>query len=196
LSARSDEKLILVDERNRATGTAGKTKVHRQALLHRAFSIFLVDTRGRLLLQKRQTTKYHSAGLWANACCGHPRPGERTLVAARRRLDEELGVASTLVFGFFARYRAALGRDMHENEFVYVYFGPLAGRPHPNSAEISDIDLLSVDELQRRIERNPASFTAWLKHYFVQHSAEIATASRKFHGWRRLTASESRPNHR
>ena len=182
MSARGDEKLILVDERNRATGSAGKTKVHRQALLHRAFSIFLVDARGRLLLQKRQTTKYHSAGLWANACCGHPRPGERTLVAARRRLDEELGIASTLVFGFFARYRAALDSGMHENEFVYVYFGPLGGRPNPNPAEISDVELLSVDELKRRIERNPASFTAWLKHYFVQHSPEIATASRKFHG--------------
>jgi isopentenyl-diphosphate Delta-isomerase len=181
LSAR-DENLILVDERNRATGIAGKTKVHRQALLHRAFSIFLVDGRGRLLLQKRQDTKYHSAGLWANSCCGHPRPGERTVVAARRRLGEELGVASALTFGFFARYRAALDRGMHENEFVYVYFGPLAGPPHPNPAEISDVELLSLDELRRRIERNPASFTAWLKHYFVQHSAEIATASRKFRG--------------
>jgi isopentenyl-diphosphate Delta-isomerase len=181
LSTRGNEKLILVDERNRATGTAGKTKVHRQALLHRAFSIFLVDARGRLLLQKRQSTKYHSAGLWANSCCGHPRPGERTLAAAHRRLGEELGIASALAFGFFARYRAALDHAMHENELVYVYFGPLAGRPDPNPAEISDVALLSVDELQRRIERDPASFTAWLKHYFVQHAAEIATASRKFH---------------
>ncbi len=181
MSTRGDEKLILVDERNRATGTAGKTKVHRQALLHRAFSIFLVDARGRVLLQKRQSTKYHSAGLWANSCCGHPRPGERTLVAAHRRLGEELGIATSLSLGFFARYRAALDHGMHENEFVYVYFGPLAGRPYPNPAEVSDVELLSVDELQRRIERNPASFTAWLKHYFVQHSAEIATASGKFH---------------
>jgi isopentenyl-diphosphate delta-isomerase len=182
LSDRGDEKLILVDERNRATGIAGKTKVHRQALLHRAFSIFLIDARGRLLLQKRQTGKYHSAGLWANSCCGHPRPGERTLVAARRRLGEELGIVSPLAFGFFARYRAALDGGMHENELVYIYFGPLAGRPRPNPAEISDLELVSVDELKRRIERNPASFTAWLKHYFVQHSAEIATASRKFRG--------------
>jgi isopentenyl-diphosphate delta-isomerase len=181
LSDRDDEKLILVDERNRATGTAAKTKVHRQALLHRAFSIFLVDAHGRLLLQKRQSTKYHSAGLWANSCCGHPRPGERTIVAAHRRLGEELGIASALTLRFFARYCAALDHGMHENEFVYVYFGPLAGRPDPNPTEVSDVELLSVEELRRRIERNPASFTAWLKHYFVQHSAEIATASRKFH---------------
>jgi len=176
LSARTDEKLILVDERNRATGTAGKTLVHRQGLLHRAFSIFLVDARGRLLLQQRQRGKYHSAGLWANACCGHPRPGERTMIAARRRLDEELGVASALKFRFFARYRAALDRGMHENEFVYVYFGPLEASPKPNPAEISNVELLSVAEVRRRIAREPGSFTAWLKHYFAHHGAEIADA--------------------
>jgi isopentenyl-diphosphate delta-isomerase len=184
LLERGDERLILVDERNRATGTAGKTKVHRQALLHRAFSIFLVDARGRLLLQKRQRTKYHSAGLWANSCCGHPRPGERTLVAAHRRLGEELGIASELTFGFFARYRAVLDAGMHENELVYVYFGPLAGRPDPNPAEVSDVDLLSVEELTRRIAREPSAFTAWLKHYFACHAPEIAKAAGKFHGQR------------
>jgi isopentenyl-diphosphate delta-isomerase len=94
----ADEQLILVDESNRAVGTAGKTKVHRAGLLHRAFSIFLVDGRGRLLLQQRSRAKYHSGGLWANSCCGHPRPGERTLAAAHRRLHEELGVRSDLSF--------------------------------------------------------------------------------------------------
>jgi isopentenyl-diphosphate delta-isomerase len=193
---RGDEKLILVDERNRATGTAGKTRVHREALLHRAFSIFLVDARGRLLLQKRQRTKYHSAGLWANSCCGHPRPGERTLVAARRRLSEELGITSALTFGFFARYRAALDAGMHENEFVYVYFGPLAGRPDPNPAEVADIDLLSVEQLTQRIAGEPGAFTAWLKHYLARHASEIAKAAGKFHGEKANDASDLRPNHR
>jgi isopentenyl-diphosphate delta-isomerase len=173
LPNRSDT-LILVDEHNRSTGTAGKTLVHRRALLHRAFSIFLVDGRGRLLLQQRQRGKYHSAGLWANSCCGHPRPGERTVRGARRRLREELGVASTLSFGFFARYHAALDRGMHENEFVYVYFGPLDAEPKPDPAEISAIDLLTVEEIRRRIGRDPNSFAAWLKHYFRHHAAEIA----------------------
>src|SRR5213080_4797375 len=103
-----EEQLILVDERNRAGGHAGKTAVHRQGLLHRAFSIFVVDDAGRLLLQRRSLQKYHSGGLWANSCCGHPRPGERTVSAARRRLNEELGVANDLEFGFFARYDAGL----------------------------------------------------------------------------------------
>jgi len=116
----SEEQLILVDERNRATGSAGKTAIHRAGLLHRAFSIFVVDARGRIVVQQRSPDKYHSGGLWANSCCGHPRYGERTIAAARRRLGEELGVTSALSFGFFARYQAALGNGMHENEFVYV----------------------------------------------------------------------------
>src|SRR5258708_12320933 len=81
----ADEPLILVDESNRALGAAPKQDIHLQGLLHRAFSIFMVDDRGRILLQQRNPRKYHSAGLWANSCCGHPRPGERTVTASRRR---------------------------------------------------------------------------------------------------------------
>ena len=140
----SEEQLILVDERNRATGSAGKTAIHRSGLLHRAFSIFMVDDRGRIVLQQRSREKYHSGGLWANSCCGHPRPGERTLSAARRRLGEELGVTGELSFGFFARYEAELGNGMHENEFVYVYFGRLQAEPKPDPAEIADVAALVV----------------------------------------------------
>ena len=89
----SNEPLILVDESNRAIGAAPKQAIHVAGLLHRAFSIFMVDARGRILLQQRNPRKYHSGGLWANSCCGHPRPGERTVTAARRRLNEELGEA-------------------------------------------------------------------------------------------------------
>ena len=151
----SEEQLILVDERNRATGSAGKTAIHRAGLLHRAFSIFVVDARGRIVVQQRSPDKYHSGGLWANSCCGHPRCGERTIAAARRRLREELGVTSALSFGFFARYQAELGNGMHENEFVYVYFGRLKSAPRPDPAD-------------------PHAFTFWFKHYFRNHGAEIA----------------------
>src|SRR5437870_12581196 len=143
----ADEQLILVDEGNRATGSAGKNAVHRAGLLHRAFSIFLVDDRGRMLLQQRSPKKYHSGGLWANSCCGHPRPGERTVSAARRRLNEELGVANDLEFVFFARYDAGLDGGMRENELVYVYFGRLRSRPKPNAAEVANVELLGIDEI-------------------------------------------------
>src|SRR5688500_12367402 len=99
------EHLILIDERNHAIGRAEKWDVHARGLLHRAFSIFLVDDAGRVLLQQRSRQKYHSAGLWANSCCGHPRPGERTHAAAKRRLHEELGATTALRYGFRARYR-------------------------------------------------------------------------------------------
>lgn len=170
----AEDKVILVDENNRATGSAGKTMAHRRGLLHRAFSIFLVDDRGRIVLQQRSPNKYHSGGLWANSCCGHPRPGERTIIAARRRLAEELGTASALSFGRFARYQAELDHGMHENEFVYLYFGRLNGTLAPDPTEIADTALLSPTEVGRRIKREPAAFTFWLKHYFQAHGADIA----------------------
>ena len=175
----SEEQLILVDERNRATGSAGKTAIHRAGLLHRAFSIFVVDARGRIVVQQRSPDKYHSGGLWANSCCGHPRCGERTIAAARRRLREELGVTSALSFGFFARYQAELGNGMHENEFVYVYFGRLTAEPRPDPAEVAGIALLSCEEIGRRIEREPNRFTFWFKHYFRKHRGDIARLAKR-----------------
>jgi isopentenyl-diphosphate delta-isomerase len=170
----SDEPLILVDESNRALGAAPKQAIHLQGLLHRAFSIFMVDDRGRILLQKRNPHKYHSGGLWANSCCGHPRPGERTVTAARRRLDEELGVGDPLRFGFFARYQAELDHGMRENEFVYVYFGRLKSQTRPAAAEIADLEFVSLRELSRRIKQKPGDFTYWMKHYMHHHRGDIA----------------------
>jgi isopentenyl-diphosphate delta-isomerase len=169
-----DEQLILVDECNRAVGTAGKDAIHRAWQLHRAFSIFMVDERGRLLLQQRNPRKYHSGGLWANSCCGHPRPGERTLSAARRRLNEELGVTGELSFGFFSRYRTDLDHGMQENEFVYVYFGALRMPTQPNPAEVSRVEFLSLSEIEQRIRSKPDSFAYWLRHYVRRHRTDIA----------------------
>jgi isopentenyl-diphosphate delta-isomerase len=173
-----DEPLILVDESNRAVGTAGKTAVHRAGLLHRAFSIFIVDERGRIVLQQRSRKKYHSAGLWANSCCGHPRPGERTLAAAHRRLNEELGISSPLSFGFYSRYQTDLDHGMQENEFVYVYFGPLTAPPLPDPAEVSAVEPASPAHINQRIKQRPNSFTYWLRHYMQNHSSDIARLAR------------------
>jgi isopentenyl-diphosphate delta-isomerase len=175
----ADERLILVDERNRATGTGGKLAVHRSGLLHRAFSIFIVDGQGRILLQKRSRIKYHSGGLWANSCCGHPRPGERTMPAARRRLTEELGLSAPLSFGFRSRYRAELDGGMAENELVYVYFGPLKALPQPDPAEVSDVEFAAPEEIRRRIARDPDAFVYWLRHYFKNHFPAIARLAKQ-----------------
>ncbi|MCC6776788.1 MAG: isopentenyl-diphosphate Delta-isomerase [Hyphomicrobiales bacterium] len=181
-----EEQLILVDERNRAIGTAGKTAAHRRDLLHRAFSIFVVDASARIVLQQRSRKKYHSGGLWANSCCGHPRPGERTLAAAHRRLREELGIDSDLSFAFFARYRSALDHGMHENELVYVYFGRLESPLDPDPAEVAATDLSSCAEITRRIEQRPSDFAVWFQHYFRKHGDEIAV-------WAERAARPSRP---
>jgi isopentenyl-diphosphate Delta-isomerase len=174
-----EERLILVNEKNRAIGVDGKTAVHRKGVLHRAFSIFIVDDKGRILLQRRAREKYHSGGLLANSCCGHPRPGETTQAAARRRLTEELGIEAPLTFGFFSRYQAELGGGMQENEFVYVYFGPLTAQPNPDPAEVSDVEFASAEEIARRIAREPDAFVYWLRHYFENHGTEIARLAKR-----------------
>lgn len=175
----AEERLILVDEKNRAIGVGGKTAVHRDGLLHRAFSIFVVDDEGRILLQRRSRQKYHSGGLLANSCCGHPRPGEITQAAARRRLTEELGIEAPLTFGFFSRYRAKLDGCMQENEYVYVYFGPLTARPNPDPAEVSEVEFASADEIARRIARDPEKYVYWLRHYFENHGPKIARLAKQ-----------------
>jgi isopentenyl-diphosphate delta-isomerase len=167
------EDLILVNERNRAVGHAEKWAVHKKGLLHRAFSIFLVDDAGRLLLQRRSRTKYHSAGLWANSCCGHPRPGERTIQAARRRLREELGATAALRFGFRARYCTELPNGLTENEIVYVYFGTAPRELAPNPNEVASIAWMTLAELKRDIARRPNRYAYWLRYYFKNHFAAI-----------------------
>jgi len=175
----AEERLILVDEKNRAVGIGDKTPVHRTGQLHRAFSIFIVDEKGRILLQRRSRQKYHSGGLLSNSCCGHPRPGETTQAAARRRLTEELGIRAPLTFGFFSRYRADLDGGMQENEFVYVYFGPLTAQPNPDPAEVSDVEFANADEIARRIARQPNEFVYWLRHYFENHGPEVARLAKR-----------------
>lgn len=167
------EHLILIDERNRARGRGEKLAVHRAGLAHRAFSIFLVDGAGRVLLQQRARSKYHSAGLWANSCCGHPRWGERTPAAARRRLHEELGASAPLRYAFRARYRTALPHGLTENELVYVFFGPAPRALALNPAEVSRVAWLTLPALQRDIARRPRRYAYWLRHYMRNHYALV-----------------------
>lgn len=167
------ETLILVNEQNRAVGHREKWAVHQQGLLHRAFSIFLVDDEGRLLLQQRTRAKYHSGGLWANSCCGHPRPGERTLEAARRRLGEELGATALLRFGFRARYCTALPNGLTENEIVYVYFGVAPPSLDLNPAEVAAVARMSLQDLKADIGRRPGRYAYWLRYYLKNHFAAI-----------------------
>ena len=172
------EEVVTVDESGRETGIAEKLRAHREGLLHRAFSIFLVDQAGQLLLQRRSRTKYHSPGLWANSACGHPRPGEGSLAAARRRLHEELGVEVPLVHAFQARYREPVGDGMMENELVEVYFGKFGGEINSNPAEVESVKWIRLEVLQEAIAVDPERYAVWLKVYVAAHGERIRRAVR------------------
>lgn len=159
------EHVILVDEADRETGTAGKLAAHVAGQLHRAFSIIVWNPAGEMLLQKRAFGKYHSEGLWTNACCGHPRPGESVAAAASRRLGEELGFTCPLDAVGTITYRAGLDKGMTENEFVHVFHGVYDGALAPDPREVSDTRWVSAAALDADMTRDPAAFTVWFVKY-------------------------------
>ena len=170
----AEDVLILVDEEDRPTGEGGKLAVHRAGLLHRAFSIFLFDAAGDVLLQRRAAGKYHSGGLWANTCCGHPRAGEDIAAAAARRLGEELGARAELAHGFRARYRADLDGGLTENELVHVFAGRFDGRLALNPEEVSETETMPLSALVADAGRRPERYAYWLRHYLKHHAGELA----------------------
>lgn len=167
------EQVILVDEADRAFSQGAKLQTHAQGLLHRAFSVFVFNASGECLIQKRAAGKYHSAGKWANSCCGHPRPGEPTAKAARRRLEEETGLNIPLVYGFKTRYVAKLDNQMIENEIPHIYFGRSSAMPCPDPEEIEALDWVGLDELERDAQLRPDRYAIWLCHYLDRHSAAL-----------------------
>lgn len=160
------EQVILVDEFDRATGSCEKLETHRRGLKHRAFSVFVFNSAGRLLLQKRSPLKYHSGGLWTNTCCGHPRPGEQTQAAACRRLKEEMAIECELRETFQFSYRAALQDDLTENEFDHVFVGTSDAIPSPHPAEVSEWRHADCDVIHADLLSNPHDYTVWMRICF------------------------------
>jgi isopentenyl-diphosphate delta-isomerase len=157
------ERVVLVDEADREVGAEEKLAAHRRGLLHRAFSIFVRDPGGRLFLQRRAAGKYHSAGLWSNTCCGHPRPGEPLLEAAHRRLREEMGFDCVLGAAGLYRYTAALEGGLTENEVDHLVTGSFSGHPSPDPGEVWEWRLAEPDALRAEVGRYPERFSAWLR---------------------------------
>lgn len=162
------ETLILVDDDDREIGTAEKLDAHRRALLHRAFSVIIWDKAGRQLLQKRAVTKYHSGGLWTNACCGHPRPGEPVAAAAQRRLGEEMGISCPLEWLGIVQYHAAFDNGLSEHEIVHVFRGRYDGAIRPDPAEAEGYEWLSLDELRSDIAAVPDRYSVWFQRYMAE----------------------------
>lgn len=157
------EKIILVDKNDDEIGIGEKIETHRSGKLHRAFSIFIFDSKGDLILQKRAKTKYHSAGLWSNTCCSHPRVGEITEFAAHRRLNEEMGFDCDLKEIFSFVYRVKFENNFSENEYVHVFIGKYDGKINPNPEEVSEWKFVHLDELQIAIQEVPDEYTYWLR---------------------------------
>jgi len=155
------EEVILVNEHDEQSGTMGKLEAHRQARLHRAFSVFIFNNKGDMLLQQRAHAKYHSGGLWSNACCSHPRPGEETLRAAHRRLKEELGFETDLHKIFHFTYKTAFTNGLTEHEFDHVFAGRYEGDIQPDSMEVSNYTFKSMKEIKDNLELSPQKYTAW-----------------------------------
>lgn len=159
------ERVILVDANDNEIGTEEKLLAHRLGRLHRAFSVLIFNSQGKLLLQKRAEDKYHCGGLWSNTCCSHPRSGESLKDAAHRRLKEEMGMDSENcelkeVFSF--RYCVDFANGLTENELDHVFVGISNKIPIPNRKEVSEFKWVNLDELKADILANPTHYTPWL----------------------------------
>ena len=162
----SEEKVILVDKNDNQVGLMPKLEAHEKGVLHRAFSIFIFNSKYELLLQKRASSKYHSGGLWTNTCCSHPREGEDILDAANRRLDEEMGIKTSLrkVYDFI--YKAELDNQLTEHEFDHVFYGIFDNDPILNEDEAEDFKWVDMETLNNDIIKNEDNYTVWFKIAF------------------------------
>jgi len=157
------EEVVLVNEKDEVVGTAEKIRTHQFGVLHRAFSIFIFNSEGQLLLQKRTSTKYHSRGLWSNTCCGHPRLNESTQEASRRRLREEMGFDLDVSEVFQFVYQAKLEDGLTEHEYDHVFVGIFDGNPVPDGNEVDDWKWMSLAALNLDLQENPEIYTCWFK---------------------------------
>src|SRR5260221_104900 len=149
------EHVILVDEEDNATGIMEKMEAHRKGLLHRAFSVVIYNSKGEMLLQKRAHSKYHSAGLWTNACCSHPLPNESMEHATRRKLKQEMGIDLKTAYAYKFFYRTTLDNDLIENECDHVFTGIFDGEPAINTNEVEAWKFISQDQLRNEANLNP-----------------------------------------
>ena len=161
-----EEKVILVDEQDNPIGLMEKLEAHQKALLHRAFSVFILNDKGEIMLQQRAANKYHSPNLWTNTCCSHPRAGETNQQAGERRLQEEMGLQVPLreVFSFI--YKAPFDNGLTEHEYDHVLVGYSDAQPQINPEEVASWKWLSLEAIKEDILQAPEQYTAWFKIIF------------------------------
>lgn len=158
-----EEQVILVDKNDNEVGILNKTEVHRKALLHRAVSVFIVNSEGKWLIQQRAVNKYHSGGLWSNATCSHPRPNETNREAAERRLHEEMGLRTKLTEIFQFIYKAELDHGLTEYELDHVFIGISDEIPEINPSEVIAWKYISESKLRNDMNIHPENYTVWFR---------------------------------
>ncbi len=175
----NEEQVILVDSNDNQLGTMEKMEAHIKAVLHRAFSVFVFNDRGELMLQQRALSKYHTPGLWANTCCSHPRSGEEVMQAAHRRMVEEMGFDCELTKLFDFVYKAALEKGLSEHEFDHVFVGTYNGEPVINKGEVETWRWRSMDDIAADLKVRPEEYTIWFRiafdrvHEYIQNKGVI-----------------------
>jgi isopentenyl-diphosphate Delta-isomerase len=167
----SAQEVILVTPADEALGVMEKMEAHQKGVLHRAFSVFIFDKKGRMLLQQRAPQKYHGAHLWTNACCSHPMWDEPVEKAAHRRLQEELGFSTPLQKIFSFTYKAPVENGLIEHEFDHVFAGEYEGPVQMNEEEVCDHAYYDVPALKQLLQDRPERFTSWFKIAFPQIEA-------------------------
>lgn len=180
-----EELVVLVDEHDHERGTMEKLAAHRTGELHRAFSVFIFNSEGALLLQQRAAGKYHSGGLWTNTCCSHPRLNETVAAAAQRRLKEEMGMSVPLASIFTFIYKADVGNGLIEHELDHVLFGHSDALPCPSALEVQAWRYVDIDALDQELKASPDRFTVWLRDCWSQVKASIPEQGSKLASSRR-----------
>jgi len=161
-----EEQVILVDENDQQIGLMAKMEAHEKALLHRAFSVFVQNDKGEIMLQQRAADKYHSPLLWANTCCSHQRDGEANLDAGKRRLEEEMGFVTDLEEAFSFIYKAPFDNGLTEHELDHVLLGHFNGEPNINKEEVESYKWMTPEAIKKDISLQPEIYTAWFKIIF------------------------------
>ena len=171
----TEEKVILVNEHDQPIGLMNKLEAHEKAVLHRAFSVFVLNSNNEIMLQQRAHQKYHSPLLWTNTCCSHQRDGETNIQAGSRRLFEEMGFKTELKELFHFIYKAPFDNGLTEHEFDHVFIGTYDGDIVPNAAEVSDYCFKPVAEIKNLIQSHPQKYTEWFKIAFPKMEAYLET---------------------
>ena len=169
-----EDNVILVDVLDKQIGLMPKLEAHEKGVLHRAFSVFIFNNKGELMLQRRALSKYHSPGLWTNTCCSHQRDGESNILAAKRRLNEEMGFVTELIEKTSFVYKANFDNGLTEHELDHIIVGKYNHSPVINSSEVDSWKWMSMEDIRNNINDQPHNYTAWFKIIFEKYYKYIS----------------------